>query len=98
MNDGLMTPKQLADYLNVSLCWIYGHTWAGAEQQLPHVKVGKYLRFRRAQVDAWLAERGGETLVATPKDGSQPVESKGVLPEVLPKKGRSNGRAATEVD
>ncbi len=90
MNDRLITPKQLAEYLNVSLCWIYGHTWAGAEQQLSHVKVGKYLRFRRSQVDAWLAEQGGETLVPTPKDGSQPLEGKGVLPNALPKKRGSN--------
>lgn len=98
MNDGLMTPRQLAEYLNVSLCWIYGHTWTGAGQQLPHLKVGKYLRFRQSQVDAWLAEQGGDTLVVTPKDGLQPVESKDVLPSVLPKKARSNGQAATDAD
>ena len=92
MNDRMMTPRQLADYLNVSLCWIYGHTWANAKEQIPHVKVGKYLRFRQAAVDAWLVERGKETLVATPKDGLHPVEDKGVLPHALPTKGRSNGQ------
>jgi hypothetical protein len=37
--------NQIAEYLSVPPCWIYGHTRENADQIVPHIKVGKYLRF-----------------------------------------------------
>jgi hypothetical protein len=36
---------QIADYLNVPASWIYGHTRENADEVIPHIKIGKYLRF-----------------------------------------------------
>jgi predicted DNA-binding transcriptional regulator AlpA len=37
--------KELADCLGVSPSWIYVRTRKGATDLIPHIKLGKYLRF-----------------------------------------------------
>lgn len=41
----LLTVKELATYLAVPLSWVYERTRPGAKHRLPHVRVGKYIRF-----------------------------------------------------
>lgn len=50
----LMTPQQAADYLAVSLSSLYTNwrVWG-----IPAHKIGKHLRFRVAEVDAWIASQ-----------------------------------------
>lgn len=45
---------EAADYLRVEESWIYKQAQYKA---IPYVKVGKYLRFRRKDLDRWLAEQ-----------------------------------------
>jgi len=49
--DGILTPDQLVGYLHVTKQWVYERVALG---EIPHTKVGKYLRFRRSVVDRWL--------------------------------------------
>lgn len=51
----LLTAQEIADRLRVSDKWIYK---AAADRKLPSVKMGRYLRFRAADVQSWI-ERGG---------------------------------------
>ena len=44
-DDALLTVQDAARFLNVSVSWIYEHVRDGAEDRLPVVKLGKYLRF-----------------------------------------------------
>jgi hypothetical protein len=41
----LWTPEDLAEYLNVPVGWIYKRTRKNGPETLPHIKLGKYLRF-----------------------------------------------------
>jgi excisionase family DNA binding protein len=45
MDDALLTVQDAARFLNVTVSWIYEHVRDGAEDRLPVVKLGKYLRF-----------------------------------------------------
>jgi excisionase family DNA binding protein len=53
-----LTPQQVAQLLAVSLCWVYK---ASAEKRgknrLPAIRIGHSLRYRRADLDAWLEKR-----------------------------------------
>jgi excisionase family DNA binding protein len=56
--DELLTTKEIADMLRVSVSWVYAHT--GRKGSMPVVRVGKYMRFRYAEVLLWLElEREG---------------------------------------
>lgn len=59
--DELLTVHDAARFLNVSVSWVYEHTRDGADDRLPYVKLGKYLRFDRrdlcAYIDAKRTER-----------------------------------------
>jgi hypothetical protein len=41
----LWTPDDLADYLSVPVGWIYKRTRKNGPETIPHIKLGKYLRF-----------------------------------------------------
>ena len=45
MDDALLTVQDAARFLNVTVSWIYEHVRDGAEDRLPVVRLGKYLRF-----------------------------------------------------
>jgi excisionase family DNA binding protein len=49
----LMTVGEVAGMLRVPLSWIYART-SGSGEQLPYLKVGRHLRFRRSAIEAWL--------------------------------------------
>lgn len=50
----LLTTKELAGWLNTPIKTIY--KWV-SERKIPHLKIGKLLRFDRAIIQAWLSER-----------------------------------------
>lgn len=50
-DDTLFDVKGLADYLKVDPSWIYKQVQYGS---LPHIKLGKYLRFSKAAIDKHL--------------------------------------------
>jgi excisionase family DNA binding protein len=47
----LLTPDELATYLNVPKSWLYDRT---RDKTIPHVKIGKYVRFSLPDVLSWL--------------------------------------------
>lgn len=54
----LLTAEEVADRLDVGVKWVWAQARAG---RIPHVKLGRYKRFRSEAIDAWLAqlEEGG---------------------------------------
>ncbi len=55
MPSELITAKELAKRLNVQVSWIYRRTRLGQEA-IPHVKMGKYVRFDWEEVVGFLKQ------------------------------------------
>ena len=53
----LVTPRELAAILKVPVSWLYQRTRLGPAA-IPHVKVGKYVRFDPQEVIAFLRSQG----------------------------------------
>jgi excisionase family DNA binding protein len=53
----LLTLKEAAAWLRVPPSWLYQRTYAGATEKIPHLKIGRLLRFDRAELQKWLDER-----------------------------------------
>ena len=49
--ENLLTPQEIADVLGVSKSTIYQWTH---QEYIPHVKIGRFVRFRQSQVEKWL--------------------------------------------
>ncbi len=67
MAEELLTVEQMADLLQVKKSTLYSWTHLG---WIPHVKVGRLVRFRREAVEAWLKSRevnGRASQVPTPE-------------------------------
>ncbi len=47
----LLGVKELAQYLGVSVQWVYERVQL---KEIPYIKVGKLLRFRKSDIDGWL--------------------------------------------
>ena len=61
----LLTPKELAKRLNVPVSWVYDRTRRGGPDKLPHLKIGKYIRFDEVEVLEHLKERQPESRAST---------------------------------
>ena len=48
--EALLTVHDVALMLKVPASWVYEHTRPGCRDLLPHVKLGKYLRFFAADI------------------------------------------------
>jgi excisionase family DNA binding protein len=55
-NQNLLTVADLADYLRVSVNTIYQWNYKGTGPK--PIPVGKYVRYRRTDVERWLADQG----------------------------------------
>jgi excisionase family DNA binding protein len=53
-DDQLMTVQDAARFLSVTVSWIYEHVRNDAEDRLPVLKLGKYLRFDRRDLRAYI--------------------------------------------
>ncbi len=59
-NDGsngtgrLLTVEQVAEMYQVPKSWVYGRTRKRGVERLPHLKLGKYLRFEEGAVREFL--------------------------------------------
>jgi len=49
--DEIFTPETLAEYLNVEVSWVYKQIHA---RRIPFFKAGKYIRFKRSEIDRWI--------------------------------------------
>jgi excisionase family DNA binding protein len=61
----LLTASEVAERLQVTPGWVYAATRAN---RLPHLRLGRYVRFRADAIERWLAQ----------------LEHQGVLPSSLP--------------
>jgi excisionase family DNA binding protein len=52
MSDRLLTAAEVADLLAVPVSWVRESTRSGA---IPHVELGRYKRYRLADVEKWLS-------------------------------------------
>ena len=52
--DERLTVEEVASLLKVPKTWIYEHTRKRVGQRLPHVKLGKYLRFFEPELREFL--------------------------------------------
>ena len=66
-NRSLMTPEEVAQYFRVNRQWVYERT---SKNEIPHMKVGKYLRFEQQEIKRWA---GG---MAVPEAS----QSRGIIP------------------
>lgn len=57
--DQLMTVSEVAAFLNVPVSWVYERTRRRGAERLPHIKLGKYLRFSLPEIVAWLQKHWG---------------------------------------
>lgn len=53
----LLTIQDLARMLKLPVSWVREHVRAGARDRIPGFKLGKYWRFRREDIFAWLNQR-----------------------------------------
>jgi len=60
----LLTPEEVARYFQVNRQWVYERT---SKNEIPHIKVGKYLRFEQQEIKRWT---GG---MAVPEGSKPPV-------------------------
>ena len=69
----LWTPEDLADYLCVPVGWIYKRTRKGGPELIPHIKLGKYLRFDpdSAAFREWLASHNQLSAVLSESIGDR---------------------------
>lgn len=61
MGDRLLDAREVAELLHVPVSWVRESTRSGA---MPHVELGRYKRYREADIAAWLEEcsRPGRTI------------------------------------
>lgn len=57
MNEKLLTVSELAESLRTPRSWVYGKTRLKGDDQIPCIRVGKYIRFRLEEVMQWLKSR-----------------------------------------
>lgn len=50
----LLTVGEIATTLQVPVSWVYERTRRSGSEQIPHFKLGKYLRFHWSAVPKWL--------------------------------------------
>jgi len=54
LNGELLTIREVAQSLKVPVSWVYERTRRRGSERMPHIKLGKYLRFELATVRTWL--------------------------------------------
>lgn len=56
----LWTVTDVANALKVPVSWVYDHSRdRRGMERIPHIKIGKYLRFQPSEVFAWLERMRG---------------------------------------
>jgi excisionase family DNA binding protein len=51
--DRLLTAPEIAERLGVNTHWVWAQARAG---RIPHVRLGRYRRFRESAIEAWVCE------------------------------------------
>ena len=59
----LLDVPELATELGVKPDWIYKKT---ADRSIPFIKVGRFIKFKKSEIDAWLVEQSVRPLSSNP--------------------------------
>jgi len=51
--DSLLTAEEVAALLQVTCSWVYAET---RQSRIPHLRLGRYVRYRRSALDEWMRE------------------------------------------
>lgn len=54
LQDEILTVADVAELLKVPVSWVYERTRRRGAERIPHLKLGKYLRFHACEVREWL--------------------------------------------
>jgi len=71
--DRLLTAEEIAQRLGVNTQWVWAQARAG---RIPHVRLGRYRRFRESAVEAWLSDLEANSIsvaASTPSAARRPV-------------------------
>jgi excisionase family DNA binding protein len=70
--DRLLTADELAERLGMKTEWVWAQARAG---RIPHVRLGRYRRFRESAVEEWLCEieTGGTGRPSSPAVATYPT-------------------------
>lgn len=68
-SDRLLTINDIAAWLGVSKAWVYDHI-TRKQPRLPHVRFGEITRFRREDIERFIAEHGGGNASRSPYGGT----------------------------
>jgi excisionase family DNA binding protein len=61
-SEALLTIEDVAELLNVPVSWVYERTRRRTFDRIPGFRLGKYWRFREAEIVVWLEQqRAGAT-------------------------------------
>ena len=52
--EALLTVHEVAEFLKVPVSWVYERTRRRGIERLPHIKIGKYLRFHLHEIESYL--------------------------------------------
>ena len=76
--DRLLTADEVAERLGMKTEWVWVQARA---DRIPHVRLGRYRRFRESAVEEWLREleTGGTGRPSSPQDERNPRPNGGVL-------------------
>lgn len=59
-SEELLTVAEISQFLKVPVSWVYERTRRRGLDQLPHFKLGKYLRISKKEVLDWLQKNKGD--------------------------------------
>jgi len=56
-SEALLTAREVAELLNVPVSWVYERTRSRSSERIPGFRLGKYWRFREADILVWLEQQ-----------------------------------------
>lgn len=62
--NALLTAEEVAGMIGMTTDWVYAETRAG---RIPHVRLGRYRRYRRESIEEWLSALEAATMVPPTK-------------------------------
>jgi excisionase family DNA binding protein len=68
--DRLLTAEEIAERLGMKTQWVWAQARAG---RIPHVRLGRYRRFRESAVEAWLPSLEADSAAPAASTAPAPV-------------------------
>jgi len=68
-DDDLLTAAEVAALLRMTPAWVYAET---RRNRIPHMRLGRYFRYRRSTIDDWMSQLEAGTDLAGRLPSSQP--------------------------